>query len=195
MSPTRSALRRQTEPDSLSLFDQPGGSGDGRDVRVRCAWPSRSTPRRPRTSLPRPCSPDRTMPSRCWTTTRSHANWKRRPVPPPRRPNGRAWSATTYCTWSSRQASPPARTAAAPSAAPAASTARNAAPPADPSGRAFHADGVQIERIDRGAGCHEQAVALPAAEAQIGAGLGQVDLADQAVIICRVQTCYVKLEG
>ena len=34
MSPTRSALRRQTEPDSLSLFDQPGGFGDGRDFRV-----------------------------------------------------------------------------------------------------------------------------------------------------------------
>ncbi|WP_428391164.1 DEAD/DEAH box helicase [Lichenicoccus sp.] len=33
MSPTRSALRRQTEPDRLSLFDQPGFA-DGRDFRV-----------------------------------------------------------------------------------------------------------------------------------------------------------------
>src|SRR6202171_5587023 len=34
---------------------------------------------------------------------------------------------------------------------------------------------LDIDRIDRGASAHEQAVALLAAEAQVGAGLRQVD--------------------
>src|SRR5438093_12634340 len=39
--------------------------------------------------------------------------------------------------------------------------------------------GLDIDGIDRGAARHEQPVPLLAAEAQIGAGLRQVDLADQ----------------
>src|SRR5438105_13766021 len=44
---------------------------------------------------------------------------------------------------------------------------------------------LHIDRIERLARGHEQAVALPAAEADIGAGLGQQDLSDaRAVVWC-----------
>src|SRR5258707_2208719 len=42
--------------------------------------------------------------------------------------------------------------------------------------------GLDIGRVDRGARRHEQAVALLAAEAQVGAGLGQMDLADEIAV-------------
>src|SRR5438445_5696232 len=38
---------------------------------------------------------------------------------------------------------------------------------------------VHVERIDRGAGGHEQAIAVDAAEAHVGAALGQVDAPDE----------------
>src|SRR6266567_435902 len=47
------------------------------------------------------------------------------------------------------------------------------------SSRFERALGLDIDGIDRGAARHEQPVPLLAAEAQIGAGLRQVDLADQ----------------
>ena len=46
---------------------------------------------------------------------------------------------------------------------------------------------VQIERIDRAAGRHEQPVSSPAAKAQIGAGFGQMYLSDE-IAIRRVAT-------
>src|SRR4051794_41175599 len=42
--------------------------------------------------------------------------------------------------------------------------------------------GVHIERIDRLAGSHEQAVAFHAAEAEVGAALGQRDPADHHAV-------------
>src|SRR5206468_8287220 len=44
---------------------------------------------------------------------------------------------------------------------------------------ARHALRVHVERIDRGAGGHEQAIAVGAAEAYVGAALGQVDAPDE----------------
>ena len=41
---------------------------------------------------------------------------------------------------------------------------------------------LDVERIDGLAGGHEQAVALPAAEAEVGAALGQQDAADQSAV-------------
>src|SRR5665647_3865611 len=42
--------------------------------------------------------------------------------------------------------------------------------------------GIDVEGIDGGAASHEQAVALNAAEAQVGAALGQVDAADELAL-------------
>src|SRR5271170_4751033 len=42
--------------------------------------------------------------------------------------------------------------------------------------------GVHIQRIERVAGRHEQAVALDAAEAEVGAALGERDLADPLAV-------------
>src|ERR1700710_1509944 len=44
--------------------------------------------------------------------------------------------------------------------------------------------GLDIDRIKRLAGGHEQPIALLAAEADIGAGLGQADLADPCAVRC-----------
>src|SRR3977135_3848512 len=44
---------------------------------------------------------------------------------------------------------------------------------------ALHALGVDVQRIDRVARGHEQAVALDAAEAHVGAALGQRDESDR----------------
>src|SRR5664279_442029 len=44
--------------------------------------------------------------------------------------------------------------------------------------------GLDIDRVQRLARRHEQAVALLAAEAEIGAGLGQADLADARAVGC-----------
>src|SRR5437667_7935900 len=53
---------------------------------------------------------------------------------------------------------------------------------ADSGSAAGHALGLDIERIDRLARGHEQAVALAAAETEVGAALGQKDAADQAAV-------------
>src|ERR1700733_6775667 len=44
--------------------------------------------------------------------------------------------------------------------------------------------GFHIDRVQRLAGRHEQAVSFPAAEADIGAGLGQAYLADAVAVRC-----------
>src|SRR3981081_1748667 len=51
-----------------------------------------------------------------------------------------------------------------------------------PPSAVMRALGLDIDRIQRLAGRHEQAVALLAAEADIGAGLGQQNLADPGAI-------------
>src|SRR5207244_12757385 len=47
---------------------------------------------------------------------------------------------------------------------------------------AGHPLGLDKDRIDRGARGHEQAVALPAAETDVGAALGQHDAADHLAV-------------
>src|ERR1700743_2154412 len=44
---------------------------------------------------------------------------------------------------------------------------------------------VDIERVDRLARCHEQAVALQSAEAEIGAAFGQGNAADRSAVGCK----------
>src|SRR5262245_48929843 len=45
-----------------------------------------------------------------------------------------------------------------------------------------HALGVDVERVERGAGRHEQAVSVGAAEAEVGAALRQIDASDQLAV-------------
>ena len=52
---------------------------------------------------------------------------------------------------------------------------------------------VEVQGVDRGAGRHEQPVALAAAEAQVGAGLRQVHLADERAV--RRVAAYAVLRG